>query len=489
MRSWRPITAVFLQALCLAGIGAPALHSRAQGPMRTRWLAPWSRDTVYVSQHLREAELQVSVAGSVDELNGLRLYAEVVGDTAGVFWSQLRQQRYRPVEPENSLPFDCTRMADGEHVVRLILFERESQRVLGETRTTVHKLPAAPVEVCPARNGVVLVNGDPTFPVAIATSLLGSDDMARFAASGLRLAVDTGSPEPERTEHLLASAAASGVRLMAPFPSTRLTADDGEAAEAFRAVYRSTASLLGWHPGTPGTPLSAPAFKRFVDCSPYRPMLSRLKPSSVADARADIVAVVPRLPRRRADLHGDSLAQWAEAIQGRAARGLPTWAVIPLRLVWDGNGPDPMRTMAWLAVARGAHGIVFDDEGHEALLGPDHGCWTRVARVSSEFHLACQTLARGAERPLDVSGTQALAVSARYHNFRWLVVAVNTTPKRVAATLSLPDMAAGTALRVLSEARTIVTAPSGEAPRHAEFADGFEPYQAHVYTTLRTDGP
>ena len=488
MRGRPPVFIVSLRLLGNVAGALAALGARAEGPMRTRWLAPWYRDTVYASQRLRETELLVTVAGTAEELSGYGLYAEVVGDTAGTFWSQLRRQRDRPVETENSLPLDANRMADGEHVVRLVLFDREEQRLLGETRTALRKLPAAPVEVCPSKSGVLLVNGAPTFPVAVATSLLAREDVARFAEAGVSLAVDTGKPAPDRIERLLRSTAAAGIRLVAPFPRRLLTGDDDATAREALKAYESTGGLLAWHGCPPDAPLSQPDFDRFVDRSPYRPLLSVADTPSVEEARADIVAVSPSLRRRRAYLQSKSIARWADAIHQRTAQGLPTWGAIPLRLVWDGKGPDPMRTMAWLAVARGAQGVLFDDEGHEDLLRPGHACWGRVARVSAELHLARLTLAEGTARPIEVTGTQALAMAARYHGFRWLVVAANPTAETVTADLSSPDMCAGTALRVLSESRTVVTQSSGEGGGNAGFTDSFGPYEVHVYTNRAPPG-
>ena len=148
-----------------------------------------------------------------------------------------------------------------------------------------------------------------------------------------------------------------------------------------------------------------------------------------------------------------------------------------------------MRTMSWLAVAAGAQGLVFDDEGRGELLSSTHPCWTRLARVSAELNLVRNALAEGVKKQLDPGGARGLTALALYREFRWLVVAVNATAAPLDATLAVPDMCAGVPLRVLSESRAVVTASSKGGPTgHALIVDRFEPYQAHVYTTLPVEG-
>lgn len=456
-----------------------AWEAQGADKLSARWRVPWYRDAVYASQRITTAELMVTVDGRPQDFAEYGLYAEVVGDRAGVFWRKLRRQRYRPVERENLLEFDTFRMGYEEHAVRLVLFTREDRRLLTESEISLRKLAPAPGEVCPARDGTLLVNAQPTFVLGVATRNCEGKTLARLAAAGLNVVIDTNPGHPAAIQKFLDAARIHRMLAVPPFVSP--PAD--EQAQSHLVKHEMDEALLAWHSGTT-RPVPETRYREFVDLSVYRPLISLVDVNSIAATEADIVVAAPAVPNRKTVLEPAALLLWAEAIAERTARGRPTWAMIPLSLARNKAKVQTSRLLAWLAVTAGAQGVVFGDDEKGTFLEPDYPGWKSTAGVSRELSQVRAALAAGATKPLVLDAETPLRTRAVYHELRWLVVVVNPTGKLVQASLSVPDMCAGVHLRVVGESRGITTASSGGPTGHAVIADAFKPYQVHVYTNV-----
>ncbi len=164
----------------------------------------------------------------------------------------------------------------------------------------------------------------------------------------------------------------------------------------------------------------------------------------------------------------------------RLARGKPTFQWIETGAIHpDYCGglkvdADEVTAEAWLAVVGGARGIGFFTHTWR----PDHSAFSVTPAVQHAIRrfavsaAAIQPALTGTTTDSNAD-TPALRVLARAAGSRTYVVAVNTLPSVVPATITVPRLRA-TALRVIGEGRAV-------AVHSGRFQDAFAPLGVHIY--------
>lgn len=476
--------------VALAALAIPALrlHGQELGDvtMRAKWRTPWYRDTICASQQIDDAELVVEVDGTAEQLDACGIYAEVVGDAQGTFWKQLRFLRYRATEPTNVLKIDSHAMSYGAHDVVVVLFGREDHRLLAERRVGVRKLPPSPIEVCPAQDGTLLVDGQRQFVIALNTKQLQDQDIRRFSEAGISAIIDRESRSPHAVlalagklyhEHMGLFAALNGEPDGRSAPSGSV---DDQPVDLGLAR-----GLWGWYSGQTEKALTKAHHAALSRSSPYRPVLAVAEARNVAQSNADIAAVAcGRItPRKSVD---EITRPWVELLRTRTEEARPTWVSLPLAGTWIEKRPELLRSLTWLSIVCGAQGVIFDEGARGTQLTPKHACWRALSGLAREIRHVAEALAEGTLVPVEVGhdNVQAIHAAARYHRNRWLVVAVNVSERQVRASLTVPGLSPGSTLHVLSESRLLPASADGIAAPGATLVDAFAPHQTHVYTTL-----
>jgi len=244
----------------------------------------------------------------------------------------------------------------------------------------------------------------------------------------------------------------------------RLTGTDMQKFAKATGAVGALPQIFAWHGAKP---LSSSAYARFVELSPYHPLIVSAPASKAAQAfTADVVAVEPDPPKKG---HPLDLGKWAGAIEKLSSSQRCVWASIPSQ-----PSPATMLSTCYLALASGAKGIICQLDASPAK----NKNWPALKAVVTE-------IAQQRKVFLDSSSVQTLApkplgklraVSVEYQSRTYIVV-VNLTPGAISAQISLPDLGPGRRLWVTGQKRTV------RLDTHSALRDSLKPLQAHVYTT------
>ncbi len=468
-----------------------ALHvslARAEHAVQAEWLVPWYRDTIYASQQVHRAELLVTVRTADEELGDVGLYAEVSGESRSKMqWRDLRNQlRYRTVEQENVLRVDANTLTNGVQNLRLLLFRRESRTLLAEAQTTVTKLSASALEVCPTRNGALLVNGVPVFVTGLIAGSFDDGGQAQALLAGVTTLVPcvrAGAASPGYSGHDPRDDPPFGV--VPPLPASGVPPIE----RAPDPATATTPLIWAWHTGVDGENLPTPEqYRQFVKASPYRPLLAMANVAQTGAIHADIAALRPTPGTASAAADRPCHQRWTQAIAARAEAQEVVWAIVPGTPPPAAAASQDPEFMAWLAVAAGAKGVLFE-LGPTTDVGAGHPGLQQLTPLTRRFRTASGILAQGCTKPAAVECEGTILTRVLYHNYRWLVCVVNPRSQAASFVLRVPELANTARLRTLHDGQQVPLEPAVSAADPAVIAADLPPFQARVYTNLPISRP
>ena len=371
--------------------------------------------------------------------------------------------------------------------------------------------PPPPVESVEIRQGHLIVNGEPFFPVGIGWVAHGHFSLPEAGEKGFNLATTHGDrTEPWTFRADIDDAYANGMYAMASVGNG--VWEDLEQVERIVMACRDAPGLLVWeledepnHGGSGGNyrvPPEAlkPAYDLIKRLDPAHPVmlnlaLGRLKDHQdyrdVADIHSDDVYPVPLYPLTHVAQYSDSVV--------KGAAGKPGWMWVqmgPLRGGPADRSPTmtEVRCMTYLAVAHGISGInyfsfhynVGDMDWWANQSEPAY--WAQWADLTAELRLLAPCLlapevpglvseiVEGSKEPANF-GYTALHLSLRQIEGGYFLIAVNGFDSPVKARFTVPLPAGGLAAdgaAVRSENRLVEV-------RDGVFEDSFAPYAVHLY--------
>ena len=410
--------------------------------MSARLLVPGGRNTYYVSQGIELGKILLHVRWPGEDLASL-----LVRGTIPCGSTEVRIDRWRKqVRQENVVDFDLTQLPYGEFTARLIVVQRDTNKLAGQVRMPFRKLPYRGSEVCLSTTGWMLAGRARTLPL-VAGLLAEPPEWTALADAGFDVAV--------LPTHKLPQSMPAGLRLV---PS--LAPDSTEAI----AQANNHSALFAWRTSTP---LSPTEFSRFVERCPYHPLVATVAASRAkTPVSADIVCVTPDAPAKGKTL---DFASWGKAIATLTARQRCAWAAAPA-----GVSPATLRMAAYLGLTSGAKGIVCPVDG---AAGRSTG-WARLQAVTRELAAVREVFLSGSEpQPLDVQPAGALHTTLVRHKGRTYVFLINPGPKPAKVVARIEALEPGRTLWAIGEERTVSLDADGALHDQVPAAT------AHVYTT------
>jgi hypothetical protein len=257
-------------------------------------------------------------------------------------------------------------------------------------------------------------------------------------------------------------------------------------------------ACLGWLPcSRPDLRAYAPAavgtlYDQIAHLSPTEPVLEPLASPSLARyyaGAADILVAwslpVPHSPLR-------ALGEMVQALRDCAGDSKPVWAVIqaqgggafhdePLGPAATGRAPTPaeMQALAYLALVRGADGLMFysysppEEDTPNPLPRANPALWAALVTLNQNLRWLTPVLLDGTRTPLPPASGGAVELARWHYQDADYVIAVNTGANGVVTPLRLGvPHALGP---VMFEDRAV------QADADGDVQEVFAPYGVHVY--------
>ena len=350
----------------------------------------------------------------------------------------------------------------------------DGRSAVAQFMLTTPALAGTPVRASTA-NGVVLLNGQPSFPKMVWFQCPDA------VAANLAVGIDT----------FMGNGCGSGAQLASWLAGSALVIADARDSATARVGSIGTHLPDEWDTFLPGNFTATDAFRavpvshgsgpRFLTLTNH--FYSRADPLAQGRgmypglaASADVLGfdLYPMQNWCRFDSFGDVFDSQVELVA--LARGKPTYQWIEAR-GFDCKAaelnptPETLRAESWLSIAGGAHAIGYFPHNWSDAVGAE------IARVNHEISTLTPALVEPASAATVTLGS-AIRVGAREHNGAVYVIAVNASRTAATGTITVP---------VLGD-RTLVSLDAQHKARASggSFSATLAPLEARVYIAAPT---
>lgn len=428
----------------------------------------------------------LAVTGALNVVPALRdrltLSAEVVGVPGGSF-------TLCPAGRDSSLyrfEVPTPAMLSGDHVVRVTARLPQGTQQID---LPLRRAPAGLPEVGYDEQRRLWVHGRRMFPLGL-YGMQSADDIPIAAAAGFNFVV---SSSARASYEMRAAAVQANLGVVVSGAST-----EGSFWDHLQNKWGTSPACLGWIPYSRSdlrgySPLAvATLYDALTRTSPSVPVLQPLASPSLARYYADAadILVAWSLPVPHSPLR--ALGDMVEVLREAVGEHKPVWAIIqaqgggafrdnPYGPAAVGRGPTPgeMEALAYLALVRGADGLMWysyspaDDAAGPPLPQTDPALWAAMTALNVRLRWLTPVLLDGTRETLPAAAGGAVEMARwRYEDADYLL-AVNTGDKGLVSPIPLgaPRLQA----QVLFEERGV------EADADGDILDSFPPFGVHLY--------
>ncbi|HUT32010.1 MAG TPA: hypothetical protein VNE39_00905 [Planctomycetota bacterium] len=355
---------------------------------------------------------------------------------------------------------DLPELAAGRYTLAAGLLDAESRR-LGEPTTAAFRVAEPiPRKVTLDETGRLVVEGKPFFPLGLYLGPTEDEHLDRIAKAGFNTILCYGYGPGKDPRAYLDRAAKHGLKVIYSIKdfyegSTWYPKQGGKSGldlmRKYVAELRDHPALLAWYTndelGPEWMPKLQAAYDLVCDLDPDHPAFQVLcvpSQNALYYGVTDILGVDPYpIPRHPVTMVGE----WMDTARAAMWWAKPAWCV-PQIFQWanyskDAKDREPTfeekRAMVCLALIHGAQGLICYSY-YDLFKGDDKGVferrWKEVSAIAGEVAKLIPVLLDGKEVAADLKGV--VRYRALEHNGSTRVIAVNTSPKPLDATIELP---------------------------------------------------
>jgi hypothetical protein len=423
----------------------------------------------------------------------LRIHATIHSQGGGKTLWEHEAQPAENVDEPTDLAFPTGGLAVGPYDLEIRLTGPDGK----ELQSKAHRLVRVPDDFRPRctidQHRRLLVDGEPFFPIGMYWSSISEQDVKLYAQSKFNCLMPYGSPKLEQMD----LAEQHGLKVIYSIkdwyagsrycPGFIQDVDDEEPAVRKRVrEYRDHPALLAWYLNDELSQRFMPqleAHQRWVaEEDPNHPTWVVLYQYREVGAYLDTFDVIGTDPYPIGRSPASMAAAWTAETFRQVEGARPMWQV-PQAHNWANyrkgdqakqyHTPtfDEKRSMAWQCIAEGATGLVFYS-WYDVKRNPDvpfDRQWDELKRIAAEIDALAPVLlsiepvpeVQVSCDPAPADGPGWLNWTARVHNGKFYLVAVNNGDGEGTVSVTLPGAVQG--VRVLGESRSVM--PQGTVLR------------------------